>query len=84
MALCNVVGIRLRASRLWGRRSPSTRRFASKLKSEGASFAFMDMPAVSVGVRAGTKTVAAAKLCRLSDKQSTMVGSLLYRIRFAN
>jgi hypothetical protein len=43
MALCNVVGIWLRASRLWGRRCPSTRRFAIKLESEGASFAFMDM-----------------------------------------
>jgi hypothetical protein len=78
MALCNVVGIRLRASRLWGMRSPSTRRFASKLESEGASFALMDMPAVGVGVRAGTKTVAAAELCRLRDKHSTMVRSLFY------
>jgi hypothetical protein len=43
MALCNVVGIWLRASRLWGRRCPNTRRFAIKLESEGASFAFMDM-----------------------------------------
>jgi hypothetical protein len=77
MVLCNVVGLWLKASRLWGRRSPSTRRFSSELKSEGASFAFMDMPTVSVGVRAGTKTVAAAELCRLSDKQSTMVGSLI-------
>jgi hypothetical protein len=67
MMLCNVVGIWLISSRLWGRRSPSTRRFASKLESECTSFAFMDMPAVGVGVRAGTKTVAAAELCRLSD-----------------
>jgi hypothetical protein len=84
MALCNVVGIWLRASRLWGRRSPSTRSFANKLESEGASFAFKYMPVVGVGVRAGTKTVAAAELCRLRDKHSTMVGSLFDRVHFAN
>jgi hypothetical protein len=79
-----VAGIWLRASRLWRRRSPSTRRFASKLESEGASFAFMDMSAVSIGVRAGAKTVAAAELCRLRDKHSTMVRSLFDRVHFAN
>jgi hypothetical protein len=84
MALCNVVGIWLRASRLWRRRSPGTRRFASKLESEGASFAFMDMSAVGVGVKAGAKTVAAAELCRLSDKHSTIVGSIFDRVHFAN
>jgi hypothetical protein len=84
MALCNVVGIWLRASRLWRRRSPSTRSFASKLESEGASFAFMDMSAVSIGVRAGAKTMAAAELCRLRDKHSTMVRSLFDRVHFAN
>jgi hypothetical protein len=35
-------------------------------------------------VRAGAKTVAAAELCRLSDKQSTMVRSLFDRVHFAN
>jgi hypothetical protein len=64
MALFNVVGLRHRASRLLGSRSPSTRSEcvranASKRESECASFAFINMPAVGAGVREGTKTVAA-------------------------